>query len=199
MSEYDLKQVKADLDTIWAATGIMEGPDRHDLKGNLLLALSGIITTGWAMLSHGIWQVWGLLAVLLPMGYIIRLRSRHRKDVGGSPQVRREFRAACAVLALAVPFVGYALWAQWMGIKPELALATTVFFVGMMMLSGVIARPGQSAIAPWCLAFMGGALAMPVAPLSPVGLIGLMLLAGGLSSACLIQIQLQGASNGISG
>ncbi|HXN47222.1 MAG TPA: hypothetical protein VN893_11315 [Bryobacteraceae bacterium] len=198
MSEYDLKQVKADLDTIRTVAGISEGPVRHDLLGNLVIAAAGFVTAGWAMLAHGLWQMCGLVAVLLPVGYLIGLRVRHRKQSGGSPQVRQDFAAAGSVLALAVPFVGYALWAQRMGIPPMLVLATTVFFVGMLMLGGVIGRPRHPGLAPWCLALMVGALAMPSTTLSPVSLIGFMLAAGGLASAGVIGIQLRrGAPDGL--
>ena len=200
MSEYDLKQVKADLDTIRTAAGISEGPSRHDLLGNALIAVAGLITAGWAMLSHGLWQMWGLMAVLLPVGYLIRLRVVHRKSDGGSPQIRREFAAACSVLSLAVPFVAYALWAKRMGIPPMLVLATAVFFVGMLMLGGVIARPRHPEIAPWCLALMVGALVIPSTSLSPVIVIGFMLTVGGVASACVVGIQLrQGAPDGLPG
>ncbi|HEY6971408.1 MAG TPA: hypothetical protein VJA94_19520 [Candidatus Angelobacter sp.] len=200
MSEYDLKQVKADLDVIRAAAGIGEAPVRRDVMGNLLIAAAGLITAVWGLLFHGIEQIWGLLAVLLPAGYLVSLRIRHRKASGGSPQVRREFTAAGWVLSLAVPFVGYALWAQWMGIPPMLVLATTVFFVGMLMLNGVIAKPRHIELAPWCLALMAGALGMPSAVLSPVSIIGFMITAGGLLSACVIGVQLrQGILDGLRG
>jgi len=200
MPEYNLKQVKADLDTIRSAAGISEAPMRHDLLGNLGIALAGFTTAIWAMLFHGVWQLWGLMAVLLPVGYLIGVRVRHSKERGGSPQIRQEFVAAYSVLTLAVPFVGYTLWAQWMGIRPILVLATTVFFVGMLMLGGVIARPRRPGLAPWSLALMVGALVMPSTALSPVSLIGFMLAAGGLASACIIGIQLrQGVPDGIPG
>jgi hypothetical protein len=200
MSEYDLNQVKADLDTIRTAAGISEEPTRRDLMGNALVAFAGLIVAGWAMLSHGIWQIWGLVAVLVPVGYLIRLRVRHSKTSGGSPQVRKEFAAACSVLSLAVPFVAYALWAQRMGIPPLLVLATTVFFVGMLMLGGVIARPRHPEIAPWCLAMMAGALVIPSTALSPVTVIGFMLTAGGFASACVVGVQLRrGARDGFPG
>lgn len=199
MPEYDLKQVKADLDTIRAA-GITEGLSRDDLLGNAFVAISGLAVAGWAMLSHGVWQIWGFAAVLLPVGYLIKMRVYHRKASGGSPQVRHEFAEAASVLALAVPFTAYALWAQRMGIRPMLVLATTIFFVGMMMLSGVMARPRRLAIAPWCLAFMAGALVIPSTNLSPVTVIGFMLTAGGLASVCVVGIQRrQGAHNGFPG
>jgi len=199
MTEYNLKQVKADLYTIRNAAGIGEGPTRHDLTGNALIALAGLIVAGWAMFSHGVWQIWGLGAVLLPVGYLIGLRVRHRKASGGSPQVRREFAAAGSVLSLAVPFVAYALWAQRMRIPPMLVLATTVFFVGMLMLSGVIARPRQPELAPWCLALMLGALMIPSTSFSPVIVIGFMLTAGGFASACVVGIRLrQGAPDDFS-
>jgi hypothetical protein len=152
------------------------------------------------MLSHGVWQICGLTAVLLPVGYLISLRVRHSKASGGSPQVRQEFAAAGSVLFLAVPFVAYALWAQRMRIPPMLVLATSVFFVGMLLFNGVIARPRRPELAPWCLALMAGALALPSTVLSPVIMIGLMLMAGGLASTCIVVIQLrQGASNGLPG
>lgn len=200
MAEYDLRQVKADLDTIRTAAGISAGPTRHDLLGNALVALAGLIVAGWAMLSHGVWQLWGLAAVFLPMGYLARLRLRHSKASGGSPQVRQEFAAACSVLSLAVPFVAYALWAQRMKIPPMLVLATAVFFVGMLMLGGVLTRPRHPEIAPWCLALMVGALVIPSTALSPITVIGFMLTGGGLASACVVGIQLrQGARNGFPG
>ncbi|HYM76493.1 MAG TPA: hypothetical protein VE377_10995 [Candidatus Dormibacteraeota bacterium] len=191
MSGYDLQQVKADLDTIRTAAGISRGPARYDLLGNALVALAGLIVAGWTMLSHGFWQIWGFAAVLLPVAYLIRLRVRHRKGSGGSPEVRQEFAAAASVLALAVPFVAYALWAQRMGIPPMLVLATTIFFVGMLMLGGVISPPRRLAIAPWCLALMAGALVIPSSPLSPITVIGLMLSAGGFASACIVWMQLR--------
>lgn len=200
MSEYDLQQVKADLDTIRNAAGISDGPSRHDLLGNALVACAGLVTAGWAMRSHGLGQIWGLAAVLLPLGYLIGLRLRHGKANGGSPQVRQEFAAACSVLSLAVPFIAYALWAQHMKIPPMLVLATTVFFVGMLMLGGVIARPRHPELAPWCLALMAGALVIPSTALSPVTVIGLMLTAGGLASACVVGVQLrQGTPHGFPG
>lgn len=199
MTEYNLKQVKADLDTIRTAAGISEGLTRQDLTGNALIALAGLIVAGWAMISRGERQLWGLGAVLLPLGYLIGLRVRHRKANGGSPQVRREFAAAGSVLSLAVPFVAYAFWAQRMRIPPMLVLATTVFFVGMLMLSGVMTRPRHPELAPWCLALMAGALAIPSTVLSPVTVIGFMLTAGGLASACVVGIRLrQGAPDGFS-
>jgi hypothetical protein len=200
MPEYDLKQVKADLDTIRTAAGITEGLSRDDLLGNALIAISGLAVAGWAMLSHGVWQIWGFAAVLLPVGYLIKLRVHHRKTSGGSPQVRQEFAEAGSVLSLAAPFIAYALWAQRMGIRPMLVLATTVFFVGMMMLGGVMGRPRRLAIAPWCLAFMAGALVIPSTTLSPVTVIGFMLSAGGFASVCVVGIQLrQGTRNGFPG
>src|ERR1700690_4656879 len=110
MSEYDLKQVKADLDTIRTVAGISEGPVRHDLLGNLVIAAAGFVTAGWAMLAHGLWQMCGLVAVLLPVGYLIGLRVRHRKQSGGSPQVRQDFSAGGSVLAVGGAVVGCPLW-----------------------------------------------------------------------------------------
>jgi F0F1-type ATP synthase assembly protein I len=200
MAEYDLKQLRADLDTIRSAAGISEGPTRHDLLWNALIALAGLVVAGWAMLSHGVWQLGGFVAVVLPVSYLIGLRVRHRKASGGSPQIRREFAQACAVLSLAVPFVAYVLWAQRMKIPPMLVLATSVFFVGMIMLNGVIGRPRRLELAPWCLALMVGALAIPSTALSPVTVIGAMLTAGGLVSACVVGIRLRhGRPDGISG
>jgi hypothetical protein len=200
MSEYDLKQVRADLDTIRTAAGIRDRPTRYDLLGNVLVAIAGLIIAVCAMLAHGVWQICGLVAILLPVGYLIKRRVRHSKASGGSPEVRQEFAAACSVLSLAVPFVAYALWAQRMKIPPMLVLATTVFFVGMLMLGGVIARPRHPEIAPWCLALMAGALVIPSTALSPITVIGFMLTAGGLASACVVGIQLrQGARNGFPG
>lgn len=197
MSQYDLKQVKADLDAIRMAAGINDGPTRHDLLGNALVALAGLLTAGWALLSHGVWQICGLAGVLLPAVYLVRLRVRNRAASGGSPQVRQEFASAVSVMWLAVPFVAYALWAQRMRIPPMLVLATTVFFVGMTMLSGVIARPRHPELAPWCLAFMAGALVIPSTALSPVTVIGLMLTAAGVAAACIVGIRLrQGAGDG---
>jgi F0F1-type ATP synthase assembly protein I len=197
MFEYDLRQVRADLDTIRTAAGISERPTWQDLLCNVLVAVSGLVTAGWAMLSHGVWQVFGLAAVLLPVGYLITLRVSHRKANGGSPQVRQEFAAAGSVLLLAVPFVAYALWAQQMRIPPMLVLATTIFFVGTLMLSGVLTRPRHPEIAPWCLALMGGSLAIPSTAVSPVTVIGFMLAAGGFASACVVGIRLrQGVSDG---
>src|ERR1700746_2598808 len=184
MSDYNLKQVKVDLETIRAAAGISEVPMRHDLLGNILIAAAGLITASWAMASHGMAQLWGLAAVLLPVGYVIWLRTQHRESGDGSPEVRREFAAAGRVLLLAVPFVGYALWAQWMGIRPMLVLATSIFFVGTLMLGGVMARPRNPGFAPWCLALMVGALALPSTTLSPGGLILFTLAAGGFGSPC---------------
>jgi len=199
MSEYDLKQVKADLETIQAAAGIGEGPVGRDVAGNLLIAFAGALMAGWAMLASGLWQMCGFAAVLLPAGYLIALRVRHRKPGGGSPQVRQEFLAAGAVLSLAIPFVGYALWAQWMGIAPMLALATAIFFVGALLWNGVIARHGRPALAPWCLALMVGALAVPSVALSPVCVIGLMLAAGGLGSAAVAWIQMRRVADELAG
>jgi hypothetical protein len=190
MSAYDLKQVKADLDAIRTAAGINERPTRQDLLGNALIAVAGLITAGWTMLSHGVWQIFGFVAIMLPVGYLIRLRVGHRKLNGGSPQVRHEFAVAGAVLLLGFPFVAYALWAQRMGIRPMLVLATTVFFVGMLMLGDVAARPRRPEMAPWCLALMGGALLLPSTAVSPVTVIGLMLTAGGLASASVVGIRL---------
>lgn len=186
MSDYDLKQVKTDLDTIRAAAGISEGPARHDLPGSVLLALAGAMVASWAMLSHTFWQIYGFLAVLIPAGYLIGLRVRHSKTRGGSPQVRQDFKAAASVLSLAVPFVVYALWAKQMGIQPMLVLATAVFFVGVLLLNGVISRPRYPELAPWCLAFMAGALLIPSTTISPIAIIGLMLAGGGITSACII-------------
>ncbi|HLJ30292.1 MAG TPA: hypothetical protein VKY85_26540 [Candidatus Angelobacter sp.] len=200
MSEYDLKQVKADLDTIRTVAGISEQPMRHDFLGSLLVAVAGLIAASWAMLSEGVWQIWGFAAMLLPVGYLIRLPARHGKGSGSSPQIRREFAAAGSVLLFVAPFAGYALWAQRMGIRPMLVLATTVFFVGMLMLNGVVARPRHPGLVPWCLALMVGALVMPSTALSPVRVIGLMLAAGGFASACVIGIQLrQGVPDGLPG
>ena len=191
MSAYDLQQVKADLDTMRNAAGISDKPVRHDLVGNALLALAGLIAAGWAILSQGVTQLWGLAAVLVPVGYLISLRLRHTKASGGSPQVRQEFANAGAVLSLAVPFVAYALWAERMKIPPMLVLATSIFFVGLLMLSGVLARPRRLELAPWCLAFMAGALIVPSTTLSPVAVIGLMLAAAGFASACIVGIHLR--------
>ena len=191
MSEYNLQQVKADLDTIRAAAGISQGPTRSDLLGNFLIALAGVIVAGQAALSHGVWQVAGFVATLLPLGYIFWQRLRHQKDKGGSPQVRQEFRASASVLALAAPFVAYTLWALRMRIPPLLVLATTVFFVGTLIFPGLIANPRNLALAPWCMAFMAGALVIPSTSLSPVTVIGFMLTAGGCASAGIIAIQLR--------
>jgi hypothetical protein len=189
MADYDLKQVKADMDTIRAVAGISEGPTRHDLLGSVLIALTGVVIASWATLSHGLWQICGLLTVLAPVGYLVGLRIRHSRTSGGSPQVRQDFAAACSVLLLAVPFLGYALWAERMGIRPMLVLATTVFFVGVLLFNGVIARPRHPAFAPWCLALMAGALLIPSTMLSPVTVIGFMLVVGGFTSAIVIGIQ----------
>ena len=200
MPDHDLKQVKADLEMMRTVAGVSEGPVRRDLAGNLLLAGAGLVTAAWALVSHGMAQLWGLAAVLLPVGYLVRLRVQHGKASGGPPQVRREFATAGWVLLLAVPFVGYALWAQWMGIRPILVLATTIFFVGMLMLGGVITRPRNPELAPWCLSLMAGALVMPSVALSPVSVLGFMLAVGGLVSACVVGMQLrQGATDGIAG
>jgi hypothetical protein len=200
MSTYDLHQVKTDLETIRNAAGISDGPARHDLLGNVLVALAGLSAAAWAMLMHGVAQIWGLAAVVVPIGYLISLRVRHRKSTGGSPQVRQDFAAAGSVLSLAVPFVAYALWAQRMKIPPMLVLCTSVFFVGMLMLGGVMSRPRRLELAPWCLAFMAGALLMPATALSPIAVIGLMLAAGGFTSAGIVGIQLrQGEPDGLRG
>lgn len=200
MTEYNLKQVKADLDTIRTAAGISEVPTRHDAMGNALIALAGLIVAGWAMLSHGLWQIWGLGALVLPVGYLIGLRVRNRKASGGSPQIRKEFAAAGAVLSLSVPFVAYVIWAQRMKIAPLLVLATSIFFVGLIMLNGVIANPRHLELAPWCMALMAGALLIPSTSLSPVTVIGLMLTAGGFAAACVIGIQMrQGSPDDFSG
>ena len=191
MSAYDLQQVRADLDTIRNAAGISAKPVRHDLVGNALIAISGLIAAGWAILSQGVTQLWGLAVVLLPVGYLISLRLRHSRARGGSPQVRQDFATAGAVLSLGVPFVAYALWAERMKIPPMLVLATSIFFVGLLMLSGVLARPRRLELAPWCLAFMVGALLVPSTTLSPVAVIGLMLAAGGFASACVVTVQLR--------
>jgi hypothetical protein len=189
MPEYDLKQMKADLETIQAVAGISDGPARHDLLGSALVALAGVMIAGWAALSHGLWQICGLLALLAPVAYIIGIRIRHSRVNGGSPQVRQDFAAAGSVLLLAGPFVGYALWAGNMGIQPMLVLATTVFFVGVLVLNGVLSRPRHPELAPWCLALMAGALLLPSTAFSPITIIGFMLMAGGGVSAIVIGIR----------
>jgi hypothetical protein len=186
-----LQQVKADLDTIRNAAGISDRPARHDLLGNILIALAGLAIAAWAMFSPGVWQILGLAAVLVPVGYLISLRIRNGKASGGSPQVRQDFATAASVLSLAVQFVAYAVWAQRMRIPPMVVLATSVFFVGLLMLGGVMARPRRLEFAPWCLAFMAGALVMPATALSPTAVIGFMLAAGGFASACVAGLRLR--------
>lgn len=200
MSDYDLKQVKSDLETIRAAAGISEGPARHDLLGSALVALAGAMVAGWAAMSNGLWQICGLLALSAPIAYMIGLRVRHSRANGGSPQVRQDFAAAGSVLLLAVPFVGYALWAQRMGIRPMLVLATAVFFVGTQMLSGVLSRSRHPELVPWCVALMAGALLLPSTALSPITVIGFMLLAGGGVSTAVIGLQRRWeAADGLAG
>ena len=189
MPDDDLNQVKADLETIRAVAGISESPAPHDLLGSALVALAGAMVAAWAALSNGLWQICGLLALLAPVAYIIGIRIRHSRVNGGSPQVRQDFAAAGSVLLLAGPFVGYALWAGNMGIQPMLVLATAVFFVGAQILSGVLSRPRHPEFIPWCLAMMAGALLLPSTTLSPITVIGFMLLAGGGMSTVVIGLQ----------
>jgi hypothetical protein len=191
MSDHDLTRVRADLATIKEAAGIKDGPRREDIVTNCLVALAGLCAALWTLLAHGSWHVWGLSAVLIPVGYMIHVRLRNGAAQGGSPQVRSEFSESLRILLLAIPFSVYAFWALRMGIPPKLVLATCLFFVGMLMAGALIGTVRHVEVLPYCAILMIVALALPATSLSPVLVLGLMIAGSGLTSALILRSRLR--------
>jgi hypothetical protein len=89
MHSEELERAKIDLETIRSIAGIVESPNREDLWLNLLTAIAGGLALAWALLPHGLWQIWGLLAALAPFSYLVKLRWKYRASTGASPARRR--------------------------------------------------------------------------------------------------------------
>jgi hypothetical protein len=180
MASDDLRAARRDLDALRDALDLRSSGVDTPL-GHALIAVAGAVTLTWVALTPPSLHHWGLLSVLLPCSYVVGLRVAHRDAAEGSPAVRRDFREAIRVLALGVPLVAYTFWAQHFGVPPLIVLATTVFFVGVMMLGGSWQQP---AFAYWGLTLMAGALVLPLQLASPVAVIAAMLvMAGGLGAA----------------
>jgi hypothetical protein len=180
----DLRAVRRDLDALRAALDLdHEGVD--SARGHALIAAAGLTTLLWAAVAPAQLHLWGLLSVLLPLGHLVGLRAKHRESADGSPAVRREFRDALRVLALAIPIVAYSFWSQRLGVPPLMVLATTVFFVGVMMLGGSRHQP---AVACWGVTLMAGALLMSLKLTSPVVVIAAVLLIAGSLSALMARV-----------
>jgi hypothetical protein len=179
MATDDLHAVQRDLDAMRAALDL-DGATVDSARGHALIALAGLVTLLWVAVVPAPLQLWGLLSVLIPSGYLVAIRARHREAAGGSPAVRREFRDALRVLFLSVPIVAYTFWAQWLGVPPLVVLATAIFFIGVMMFGGSRHQP---AMACWGVTLMAGALILPAKFASPVVVIaGVLILAGTLSA-----------------
>jgi hypothetical protein len=179
MASHDLRGMQRDLDALRNVLELDGGGLDHAL-GHMLIAVAGLVTLMWVAIAPAQLQFWGLLSVLLPSGYLVTLRARHRDAADGSTAVRREFSDALRVLALGVPIVAYSFWAQRLGVPPLMVLSTTVFFVGVMMLGGSRQQP---AVACWGLTMMAGALALPLNLTSPIAVIAAVLVIGGAIGA----------------
>ena len=188
MADPDIDRVKADLERLNETLGL--GANIDDARGHALVAASGALTLAWTMLAPPHWHFLGLLSVLLPMAYLVKLRVTHRSSVGGSPAMRRQFADALWILTLGVPIMAYSVWAQYLGVPPLLVLATVVFFVGVMMLGGA---PQQPTLASWSVAMMAGALAIPLKLVSPVAAIAVVLVLGGLFAGFIARRQVSAA------
>jgi hypothetical protein len=179
MATDDLNAVQRDLDAMRAALDL-DGATVDGVRGHALIALAGLVTLLWVALAPPPLQFWGLLSVLIPSGYLVAVRARHREASGGSPAVRREFGDGLRVLLLGVPIVAYTLWAQRLGVPPLTVLATTVFFIGVMMFGGSRHQP---ALAFWGVTMMAGAFVLPANLTSPVVVIGAVLAVAGTAGA----------------
>lgn len=179
MAADDLRAMQRDLDALRDALDLDAGGVDTAL-GHALIAVAGLLALAWVALAPAQLQVWGLLSILLPCGYLVTLRATHRETVDGSAAVRREFKDALRVLALGIPIVAYSFWAQRLGVPPLTVLATTVFFIGVMMLGGSRHRP---AIACWGLTLMAGAFVLPMKLMSPIIVIAAALVVAGAIGA----------------
>ena len=108
MDSRDLERVRADLETIKQVAGITGHPRAEDVIIGYLIAVAGVGCAAWTMVTAAALHLWGFVALLLPVTYVIRDRLHNAADKGGSPQVRLEFAESLRVLVLALPFCGYA-------------------------------------------------------------------------------------------
>ena len=88
MAADDLRAMQRDLDALRDALDLDAGGVDTAL-GHALIAVAGLLTLAWVALAPAQLQVWGLLSILLPCGYLVTLRATHRETVDGADHAKQ--------------------------------------------------------------------------------------------------------------
>jgi hypothetical protein len=206
MSEVKLDRVREDLAVMKQALGLRPPFEREHVWINLALAAVGLIVAALTAFtsvaavpatpgSAGQFAYLALLVVPVLVGFagLAVLAYRRKAD---APLLWRESRQSAVLAVVAAPlYIGFLIWAVWLGVSPGALTTATLFLAGLFSLLGALADPRRRFALGWGIATLLAGAGSPLGSYGNAGiLVGGWLLLGGLSTAGLLSWHLRNRS-----
>jgi hypothetical protein len=184
----ELDRLRDDLATMRAAAGLEPVWNRHAIRTHVLLAVAGVAAAGWAIFPHGLPQVIGMAAFIVPLvDWWLQARGRP----SGSAADDREWRETLAVLWYALPLTVLAVWSRAVGLELVTMAGLMVFMLGFVLFGSAVSERPVRPLLGWAVAFMLGGLLLPLRTGWIVPIVGLAVSVGALGSAAWIAADLR--------
>lgn len=193
MADADLRRLREDLATMRQAAGMELPFGREDVWLSLATGVTGLVAVVWALLNPGHRASWGLIpALIVIVGYGIRLRVKFRASTGRSPTRRREYTFSFVLAGLiAAAALVYRLWARQLAIPFPYVQGTAIFFAGLLVAGIALTSRGRLYAIGIAIPMMLCGLAVPLLKMHPVLLFGIAMTAAGPVMAAIQNCQLR--------
>ncbi|HVU86051.1 MAG TPA: hypothetical protein VHD36_01940 [Pirellulales bacterium] len=198
MSETNIERVRDDLAAMRQALGFSPACERDVIGHNLAMAALGVFltaVTAWTRVpepiergspAHLRYSAWVVVPALVVVAVMLLVSYRRR---GLAPLLWRENRQSMIVAAALVPcYVAFVAWTAWLGIQASAITVATFFLFGLFMFgTGILDRSRRYWVG-WAVATMAAGACAPLFSFRTTGLlIGLWLMAGGMSTVLIVR------------
>jgi diacylglycerol kinase len=186
----EIDRLRNDLATMRAATGLAPAWNEHAIRTHLLLAAAGAVAALWAVLPHGLWEIAGLAAFIVPVvDWWWQARGRANRSASDD----REWREGLMVFWYVLPLGVLAWWSRAVGLELVTMAGLMCFMLGFVLFGSAVSARGARPLLGWALAFMIGGLLIPMRMDAIVPILGLAICAGALTSAGWIAVDVRRA------
>src|SRR5262245_28698406 len=146
----DIDRLRDDLATMKAATGLDPAWNEQAIRTHLLLAAAGAVAALWAILPHGLWEIAGLAAFVVPVvDWWWQARGRANRSASDD----REWREGLTVFWYVLPLGALAWWSRAVGLELVTMAGLMWFMLGFVLFGSAMSERRVRPLLGWAIAF----------------------------------------------